>query len=126
MNEQKFKSEMRRAEIMRRAATNDGWEEYWVGYIRGLRRAYHGKKFGTEEEHIKWLAPSEIKHRQSRSIGYSDGLAYGKISAKIGRPSIGDQPMKSIGVRLPVDQINRIPKPRAEWIRNIILQNLPE
>lgn len=26
------------------------------GYIRGLRRHYHGSNFGTPEEHLTWMA----------------------------------------------------------------------
>jgi hypothetical protein len=44
---------------MSRAQTFQGLEpdraEYWAGYQRGLRRAFHGEAFGTAEEHDLWL-----------------------------------------------------------------------
>jgi hypothetical protein len=29
--------------------------DYWSGYMRGTRRRMHGEKFGTEEEHLKYM-----------------------------------------------------------------------
>jgi hypothetical protein len=77
MTEQKFKSEMRRADEMRRFINPDR-AEYWAGYIRGLRRAYHGEKFGTSEEHKLWMdvTDSQDQIRQQRGMGYRDGLLY--------------------------------------------------
>jgi hypothetical protein len=127
MTEQKFKSEMRQAEAMRRTAEPER-AEYWAGYIRGLRRAYHGEKFGTDEEHEKWLAAanSRDESRKQRGLGYRDGLAFGDISSTMGRPRISDEESETVGVRLPVSAIARIPEPRSEWIRNLIIANLPE
>lgn len=50
--------------------------EYWIGYQRGLRRAFHGENFGTAEEHALWLAAVESDDvlRQQRGQGYRDGL----------------------------------------------------
>lgn len=49
---------------------------YWKGYMRGLRLAYHGKEFETQEEHRKWMAlvddTDEIKREMGK--GYRDGL----------------------------------------------------
>jgi len=91
MTEQKFKSEMHRAETMRGLA-DPMMSEYWAGYTRGLRRAYHGEKFGTAEEHEKWLsaANSRDESRKQRGRGYKDGLAFGEVSSRIGRPPVGD------------------------------------
>jgi len=91
MTEQKFKSEMRRAETIRGLA-DPMMAEYWAGYIRGLRRAYHREKFGTDEEHKKWLsaANSRDESRKQRGRGYRDGLAFGDVSSRIGRPPVGD------------------------------------
>jgi hypothetical protein len=127
MNEQKFKSEMRRAETMRRMAEPER-AEYWAGYIRGLRRAYHGKKFGTADEHKQWMdaANSDDEMRKQRGLGYRDGLAFDEISSRIGRPSICDEPTVSVGIRLPESVAAKIPEPRSEWIRNLIVENLPD
>ena len=81
MTEQKFKSEMRRAEAMRRMA-EPMLAEYWAGYVRGLRRAYHGENFGTEVEHKRWLLcvnDRDEQHKQ-RGRGYADGYECGSCA----------------------------------------------
>jgi len=99
MTEQKFKSEMRRAETMR-GLSDPMMAEYWAGYIRGLRRAYHGEKFGTNDEHTKWLsaANSRDESRKQRGRGYKDGLAFGEVSSRIGRPAVGDTVLDKLTV----------------------------
>lgn len=99
MTEQKFKSEMRRAETMRGLA-DPMMAEYWAGYIRGLRRAHHGEKFGTAEEHEKWLsaANSRDESRKQRGRGYKDGFAFGEVSSRIGRPPVGDTVLDKLTV----------------------------
>lgn len=127
MTEQKFKSEMRRAEAMRRDAEHER-AEYWAGYIRGLRRAYHGEKFGTPEEHARWLScinDGDEQHKQ-RGQGYHDGLAFEEISSRMGRPPISNETTETVGVRISKSVAARIPEPRSEWIRNLIMKNLPE
>jgi hypothetical protein len=127
MTEQKFKSEMRRADAMRRTA-EPMMAEYYSGYIRGLRRAYHGEKFGTEADRKMWLDAdtSEDEFRKQRGIGYRDGLAFGELSSRMGRPTISDEETVSITLRFPVSVRDQIPKPRGEWVRNLIIKNLPE
>jgi len=127
MTEQKFKSEMRRAEAMRRQA-DPMMAEYWAGYIRGLRRAYHGENFGTAEEHASWLAAanSRDESRKQRGRGYADGMAFDEVSSRMGRPPMSDESTESVGVRLPESVVSRIPEPRSEWIRNLIIKNLPK
>ncbi len=44
--------------------------EYWNGYMRGLRRRYHGENFGTEEEHQLWLTANGDDTHDQRSAGY--------------------------------------------------------
>jgi hypothetical protein len=127
VTEQKFKSEMRRAEAMRRQA-EPLMAEYWAGYIRGLCRTYHGESFGTAEEHASWLAAanSRDESRKQRERGYADGLAFDEVSGRMGRPPMSDEQTVSVGVRLPESVAVRIPEPRGEWIRNIITANMPE
>lgn len=50
--------------------------EYWRGFQRGLRRKYHGKIFGTPEEHKLWMSLISRNDEQSqqRGQGYRDGL----------------------------------------------------
>ena len=44
MNKQFFEHEMGKAQAMRTAGDRP---DYWAGYMRGLRRKYHGENFGT-------------------------------------------------------------------------------
>lgn len=111
MNEQKFKSEMRRAKTMAALDSNDPYNsDYWAGYQRGLRRVFHGEKFGTTEEHALWLSLADRDDERSkrRGQGYRDGLAYGDASGKLGRPSVGDVCMDKITV--PADVVKAFEK----------------
>lgn len=65
MQESKFKAFM--------SAVKTIGSEYGEGYRLGLRRHYHGEKFGYESEHQKLLALSD--HRQELGNGYRDGFA---------------------------------------------------
>ena len=50
--------------------------DYWEGFKRGLRRAYHGEQFRTEVEHEFWLSLvgwDNIQDHQ-RGCGYLDGF----------------------------------------------------
>ena len=55
-----FASLLRRADTLRRLESNPIREAWWVGYMRGLRRAHHGENFGTQAEHEMWLSLGEI------------------------------------------------------------------
>ena len=98
MTEQKFKSEMRRVEIMR--GTGPDRFGYWSVYTWGLRRGYHGKNFGTGEEHKKWLGliNSRDSSRQERGWGYRDGLKNVEISSQMGRPRVGNEILPAITI----------------------------
>jgi len=74
MDESTFKSKLLHCEIM---LAEDGRPDYWAGYRRGLRRAYHGERFGTDQEHDLWysLADRDSEQDQQRGQGYRDGLA---------------------------------------------------
>lgn len=76
MNKSQFEREMHRAAAM--SAGGDR-PDYWAGYVRGLRRAFHGERFGTESEHALWLAQADSQddQRRERGQGYRDGLAAG-------------------------------------------------
>jgi hypothetical protein len=78
MNERQFQSEMNRAETMRRLATDPNEAAYFVGYVRGLRRGYHGERFGSQQEHELWqnLADSDDQSRAAQGRGYRDGLRF--------------------------------------------------
>ena len=76
MNEASFKSELTKADTMRSLGAEPG-ADYWRGYMRGLRRGYHGDRFGTTEEHALHLAAVESEDDARRQLGrgYRDGLA---------------------------------------------------
>ena len=51
---------------------------YWEGYQRGLRRAYYGEVFGSQEEHERWMSfagdRKANEFQRERGRGYLDGL----------------------------------------------------
>ena len=73
MNDSTFKAKLFHAAIMAEIANRP---DYWRGYSRGFRRAYHGGAFGLEGEHDLWLALADRDDEQSaeRGLGYLHGL----------------------------------------------------
>lgn len=71
MREPEFKSKMLYAESMKKF---DDRPDYWAGYMRGLRRRFHGDKFGTDEDHEKWLSLIYDETRSEMAKGYRDGF----------------------------------------------------
>ena len=71
-----FASLMRRADTLRRVESDPIKSEWWVGYMRGLRRAHHGEQFGSQAEHDLWLSASESDDptRCALGDGYRSGL----------------------------------------------------
>lgn len=68
MNEHEFQRLMRLGKL--------AGGDYSAGYLRGLRRHYHGEKFGTVEEHEKWSGLGlDGDHRIELGTGYRDGVA---------------------------------------------------
>ncbi len=67
MTDDKFMHLMMRARTMDHVGLESA--EYWRGYERGLRRTFHGERFGTDEEHGRWTERSDELGR-----GYHDGL----------------------------------------------------
>ena len=74
MDFERFKKQMAAAEHMAKADRER--ESYWRGYQRGIRRAYHGEKFGTPEEHEKFIdaVNSTDEKQKEAGRGYSDAL----------------------------------------------------
>ena len=72
-----FQKEMRRVEAMRKVQDCEH-ADYWVGYLRGLRRNYHGEDFGNEGEHEIFLEKmhSPYPRQQQLGKGYRDGLTF--------------------------------------------------
>lgn len=72
----KFASLMRRADTLRRVESDPVSSDWWVGYMRGLRRAHHGERFGSQSEHEMWLAAAELDNPGYAALGrgYRAGL----------------------------------------------------
>lgn len=47
--------------------------DFWQGFQRGLRRLYHGEKFGTSDEHQKFLNCRNGEYRRDLQTGYRAG-----------------------------------------------------
>jgi hypothetical protein len=80
MTEGQFKTELGKAQTFARLESDPDKAAYWRGYQRGIRRNWHGDRFGTAEEHRRFIeaAESEDAERAALGRGYRDGLAYGK------------------------------------------------
>lgn len=71
-----FASLLRRADTLRRFESDNVRSAWWVGYMRGLRRAHHGEAFGSQTEHEMWLDAknSTAPDRAALGRGYEAGL----------------------------------------------------
>ena len=71
-----FASLMRRADTLRRIETDPIKTDWWVGYMRGLRRSHHGENFGTKSEHELWLSAIDSPDESLAALGrgYRAGL----------------------------------------------------
>jgi len=80
MDEQTFQSELDRAKTMQGIAKEPIEADYWDGYQRGLRRLFHGERFGTVRQHALWLSFSNDANesKAARGRGYRDGLRFGE------------------------------------------------
>lgn len=76
MTREEFEAAGRAADVLRH--TSDPVNaEFWMGYLRGLRRHFHGEHFGTPEEHALWSRLADEQGddaRQARGIGYRCGV----------------------------------------------------
>jgi len=86
LNQEQFNSQMLYAQTQRDLGIDN--KEYWTGYMRGLRRGFHGDNFGTPQEHqTYWEAfNSADPDRKQLGTGYRDGIRFNK---KRGRPESG-------------------------------------
>lgn len=71
-----FASLLRRADTLRRLESDPTRESWWTGYMRGLRRAHHGERFGSQTEHDLWLSAADSTDPQRAALGrgYAAGL----------------------------------------------------
>jgi len=73
VDEQAFNAKIYHTEVMRDISDR---ADYSAGYCRGLRRAFHGERFGAEEDHAHWISLSDRPDEQSRECirGYIDAI----------------------------------------------------
>jgi len=73
MDRQTFELEMMRAKAMEEHGSRP---DYWQAFQRGLNRRFHGKNFGTDEEHKLWMSfvDSDDSMVSQRGQGYRDGF----------------------------------------------------
>jgi hypothetical protein len=73
MTYQEFQSRMTEAKSIGRLSARAG---YYEGYVRGLRRFYHGPNVDTLQEHEKWLRLlyDRDETEADRGRGYQHGL----------------------------------------------------
>ena len=68
MTEKEFQNNAKGADSCRRLSTEPRGQDFWARYVRGLRRNYHGEKFGTEEDHNLWMSAELSKDDSRRMI----------------------------------------------------------
>ena len=71
-----FANLMRRADTLRRIDDDPLHSPWFAGYMRGLRRAHHGERFGTQAEHDLWMSAEHSPDPQRAALGrgYRAGL----------------------------------------------------
>jgi hypothetical protein len=74
MTKTEYDREMLRAKTIRQSEPDK--EEYYAGYMCGLRIAYKGGGFGVDREHNRWmkLIYNTNAKQHARGQGYRDGL----------------------------------------------------
>ncbi len=70
MTPERFRSLM----IASKTFAGFGHAEFWAGYQRGLRRRFHGERFGTNEEHQYWMGAAARERHPERARGYRAGF----------------------------------------------------
>ena len=77
MTEHDFQRKLAAAETLAGMAQNSGEYNFWVGYMRGLRRFHYGEKFGMDEDHSHLMAAYDSSYQVEKmlGIGYRAGLA---------------------------------------------------
>ena len=77
MNKKQFQSLGRMASAMR--SVEHERQDFWLGFLRGLRRSYHGENFGTLEEHENYMNCRRDEHRRDMQTGYRTGYYYERL-----------------------------------------------
>lgn len=74
--EETFRRLLRRAMLMRRLERQGVRAMWWIGHLRGLRRAHYGERFGTAFEHELYSHASNSPDPMTAAMGrgYLAGL----------------------------------------------------
>lgn len=90
MTYEKYQQLMHWAMMLRKLETDPIKSAWWVGYMRGLRRSYHGAAFGTEQEHSVWTRAAQTADDPARAAsgrGYTVGLNDGLTGHAVNWPA---------------------------------------
>ena len=73
MNEKDFQRNLAAANTLKSAGIK---VDFYTGYMRGLRRRFHGESFCTKEEHESFmlLADDADESRKNTVLGYRAGF----------------------------------------------------
>ncbi len=82
MDRPNFESWMRAARELSRLSDHAS-SDYWAGYQRGLRRAFHSEAFGSSTEHGKWSELDDL-----RGVGYRAGFRETPIECAISQSDL--------------------------------------
>lgn len=95
-----YQSNLSAADTFRRLSSEPDEQEFWAGYVRGLRRNHHGEKFGTDEDHDLWMsaADSSDQSRKMRGLGYRAGFEAQNVQAAM-KTLVVYQHMSELGKR---------------------------
>jgi len=140
MDNSTFKNWMLRADTLRGVSLDPDDAEFWAGYMRGLRRLYHGEKFGTATEHDLWFGIDADEYdmtRRSRGEGYRAGFAgvdpvelfrtingeYLTCEQLADRSGVGSSRIRQIAAKIPGGRKTetgwKLPKSAVEYVQKL-------
>ena len=97
MNQAEFNKNMLGASALASLGGSPYTNTFWRGYQRGMRRLYHGEKFGTQDEHALWMAAADETRDEDRrycGIGYFAGYSGMSISDAVKQLAVVDKELK--------------------------------
>lgn len=89
---------------------------------RGLRRHYHGERYGTDEEHEQFMRMGiDGDYREEMGRGYRDGFEGKAPAPKIGRPELPpDEKTKPRSIRLNDERWDKLQRLGRDWLERAI------
>lgn len=114
MNEIEFRRLMRRVRLL--------GGDYAAGYQRGLRRCYHGERFGTEKEHETFMRLGlDGDYLDEMGRGYRDGFTGKFPEPKVGRPELPpNEKTRPRSIRLNDGRWDKLQRLGREWLERAI------